>query len=178
MRNRYIPLKNYFIAALTIIIILFLSLYFYKWYKVYQEEQTRESYLIKTNTISMQISNIDDIETILSEAPSDYFIYISYTHSIDVLNLEKKLKNIIDDYGINDIVYYIDVTKNKNDIDYLNEINSKLHTNNITNLPAIIYVKDGQIQDENIIQSNKKIISSYQLEQLLKKNDIEKISQE
>lgn len=175
MKNRYIPLKNYFIAFFTVVIILFLSLYFYKWYKVYQEEQIRQSYLLKTNTISMQISNLDDLNTILSETPNDYFIYISYTHDTNVYNLEKKIKKVIDDYGINDVMYYIDITKLKKDKNYLDTLNKKLNTTEITATPAIIYVKDNQIKD--IIQDNKKFISANDLENVLKNNGMEKLSQ-
>lgn len=174
--KRYIPLKNYFIAIFTVLTVLLISIYFYKWYKVYQIEQTRESYLIKTNTISMQITDVNDIKTILTEAPSDYFIYISYTKSLDILNLEKKLKKIIDNYGINDSIYYIDTTKMKKDTDYLIKINNSLNTN-IEKLPAIIYVKNGTIRSNNIIQSNKGSIKASDFEKLLKDNGIEKIGQ-
>lgn len=171
--KRYIPIKNYIIAAITILLVIALSLYFYRWYQVYEEEQTRECYLLKSNTISMEIQNIDDINTILSEAPRDYILYISYKKDKDILNLEKKLKDVIDDYKINDIVYYIDITRHKNDINYLNKINSYLNTN-IQKAPAIIYVKDNTIESKNIIQSNNKLITANDFESLLKKQGMEK----
>ena len=178
MKNRYVPLKNYFLASVTIIAIILLTLYFFKWYKVYQEEQTRESYLLKTSTISMQISNMEDINTILSEAPSNYFIYVSYVNSKDILNLEKKMKKVIDDYGLNDIVYYIDVTKYKENKTYLEDLNNYLGLNNyeIKNVPTIIYVKNGKIDKSNIIQSDNKIFKISSFEKIIKDNDIEKRS--
>ena len=172
--KRYIPIKNYFIAGFIILVIIGLSIYGYKWYKVYQIEQTRESYLLKTNTISMQITDIDNIKTILMEAPSDYYVYIGYTRSVDILNLEKKLKKIIDNYGINDNIYYIDATKNRDEI--LNKINSNLDIN-IKAFPAVIYVADSNIDKNDIIESNKKPFEADKFEKLIKNNGVEKISQ-
>ena len=174
--KRYIPLKNYFIAGFTVVLVILLSFYFYRWYTVYQEEQTRQSYLTKTNTVTMQITNINDINTILAEAPSDYVIYISYTRNKDILSLEKKLKKIIDKYGLNDSVYYIDATRHKNDDEYLKKINNNLNIN-IKYLPTIIYVKNGVIEKDNIIESKKKIFNAEEFENILKNNNVEKLSQ-
>ena len=174
--KRYIPLKNYFIAGFTILLVILLSIYFYRWYTVYEEEQTRQSYLIKTNTINMQITNINDIATILTEAPSDYFIYISYTRNKGVLNLEKKLKKVIDKYGLNDSFYYIDATRYKNNSEYITKINSKFNTN-IEKLPAIIYVKNNNVENNNIIDSKLKIFDISDFEKILKNNNVEKLSQ-
>ena len=172
--KKYNPFKSYIIMTITLIIIVGIAFYAYKWYEVYQKEQTRESYLMKTNTISMQITNLGDFDTILMEAPNEYYIYISYTGSKDVLNLEKKLKKVIDNYGINDIVYYVDTTHMKNT--YIDKINSALNIN-LETTPAIIYVKDNTATDDNIIQSKKEIIKANDFEELLKRNGIEKISQ-
>lgn len=178
MKSRYIPLKNYFIIIITLLIVVLLSLYFFKWYKVYEEEQTRESYLLKTNTISMQISNMENIRTILSEAPSEYFIYVSYINSKDILKLEKKMKKVIDEYGLNDIVYYIDITKYKDDDSYLNELNNTLGINDykIKNTPALIFVKNGKIEKNNIIQSDNEVFEISEFEKIIKNNNIERRS--
>lgn len=175
MKNKYVPFKNYVIAFFTIAIILFLSLYFYKWYKVYEEEQIRESYLVKTNTVSMQINNIDSLDTILSEAPNEYFIYISYTHDKNIYNLEKKLKKVIDDYGINDVVYYVNATKLKKDDNFIKLLNEKINTNSISSIPAIVYVKNNEVV--SVIQDNENLINANDLEKILKNNGLEKLSQ-
>ena len=179
MKSRYTPLKNYVIAIGAVLLVVFLSLYLFKWYKVYQEEQTRESYLLKTNTVSMQITNIKDINTILSEAPSNYFVYIGYRNSTDVLSIEKKLKKVIDEYGINDSIYYVDITKEMDNDDYLTTLNSNLNLNgySIKNIPAIIYFdnKDDLNKNDIIEFTNKKKVKA-DFENLLKENGIEKIS--
>ena len=174
--KRYIPIKNYFIAAFTILLIVGLSIYAYRWYKISELEQTRECYLLKTNTISMEITDINNMQTILMEAPSDYYIYISYTRSTDVLNLEKDLKKIIDKYGINNDFYYINTSKKNSKNKYLDIINNKFSIN-VTSVPTIIYVKDGKVQDDNILESKKGIIKASDFEKILKNNDVKKISQ-
>ena len=154
MKSKYVPFKNYVIVFLTIAVILFLSVYFYKWYKVYEEEQIRVSYLVKTNTVSMQINSIDDLDTILSEAPNEYFIYISYTHDKEVYNLEKKLKN---------------------DDNFIKSLNEKINTNLVSSIPAIVYVKNNEVV--NVIQDKKQLINANDLEKILKNNGLEKLSQ-
>lgn len=179
MKSKYVPFRNYAIALIIASLAVLFSLYSFSWYKIYQEEQTRESYLVTSNTISMQIEDIKNLKTVLSEAPSNYFIYISYLHDTDILNLEKKLKKVIDEYGINDIVYYVNATKIKRDNDYLSKLNQNLNLkeNTIKSIPCIIYVNNGEIKEENIIQNPKILINATDLENLIKKNNIDKKNQ-
>ncbi len=178
MKNRYIPLKNYAIALMIVVIVICLAIYSLSWYNIYLKEQTRESYLIKTNTVSMQITNIKDIDTILSEAPSSYYIFIGFRNSNDELKLEKKLKSVIDNYGLNDSFYYLDATSIKTHSDYLNELNTalKIDDNSLKNLPAIIYYKDGNV-NKIINSSNDKMFNIDTLKNLISKNESEKLSQ-
>lgn len=180
MKTSYFSIKKCIIYFTIIVMIVLLSIYAYRWYEVYTEEQTRESYLIKTNTISLEISNLEDLNSIDTESPSNYFIYVGYKNDKDELNLEKKLKKIIDDYGLNDIFYYFDATKLIDDKDFIDELNKSLSIEDkyITNVPSIIYVKENSINKKNIINSSKnKLFSINDFENLLKKNEIEKISQ-
>jgi len=126
------------------------------------------SYLISSNTIESNITDIESLEQITQEAPSSYFIYIGYTGDEDVYNLEKELKRVIDKYKLNDEFYYLDITnlKNKNQ-DYLKEINSKLDVD-LENVPAIIYVNEGKILDSNVLDGvNDTKLKVSDFEQLL-----------
>ena len=84
--------KKYLIGLCIILAIIFLALYFYKWHTVLEQEKYYNSYLISTNTISLEMNDIKEISSVLSETPSYYFLYISYTSSEDVYNLETELK--------------------------------------------------------------------------------------
>ena len=93
-------LKKYFIGLCIILAIIFLALYFHKWDTVKEQEKYYNSYLISTNTISLEMTDIDEINAVLSETPSYYFLYISYTNDEDVYNLETELKPLIDEYHL------------------------------------------------------------------------------
>lgn len=166
--DKYISPKNYIYAFLILVGGIVLTLYIFEWYQVKQEEKLMTSYLISSNTIESNITDIESLEQITQEAPSSYFIYIGYTGDEDVYNLEKELKRVIDKYKLNDEFYYLDITdlKNKNQ-DYLKEINSKLDVN-LENIPAIIYVKEGKILDSNVLDGvNDTKLKVSDFEQLL-----------
>jgi len=166
--DKYISPKNYIYAFLILVGGIVLTLYIFEWYQVKQEEKLMTSYLISSNTIESNITDIESLEQITQEAPSSYFIYIGYTGDEDVYNLEKELKRVIDKYKLNDEFYYLDITnlKNKNQ-DYLKEINSKLDVD-LENVPAIIYVNEGKILDSNVLDGvNDTKLKVSDFEQLL-----------
>ncbi len=149
--EKYISPKNYLYAFLILVGGIVLTLYIFEWYQVKQEEKLMTSYLISTNTIESNISDIEALEQITQEAPSSYFIYIGYTQDEDVYKLEKELKRVIDKYKLNGEFYYLDITNLKTESnDYINKINNKLNIK-LENVPAIIYVNDGKILDSNIL---------------------------
>ena len=77
--ERYIPTKNYIIAFGVVIGILLLVWYCFAWYKVYKEDKVSTSYLIKNNIISNEIKDLNEIVDVFSEAPDEYYVYVSYT---------------------------------------------------------------------------------------------------
>ena len=102
--------KNWIIGICTIIVLILLALYFYKWHVVKEEEKYLNSYLIETNTISLQMNDISEIAAVLSETPNEYFVYVSYTEDKDIYEFEKKLKPIIKKYAIQNNFYYLNIT--------------------------------------------------------------------
>ena len=79
--------KKYFVGLCIILAIIFLALYFYKWHTVREQEKYINSYLISTNTISLEMNDINEISSVLSETPNYYFLYISYTGDCQVGSL-------------------------------------------------------------------------------------------
>lgn len=153
-------------ALLIIIGIVFLFLYINKWQEVKELEKYLNSYLIETNTISLEMTDIDEINNVLSEAPSYYFVYISYTKDKDVHKLEEKLKPLIDEYHLQNYFYFINVTDIKDtNKDYLDDIASELNlSTDIKDIPTILYFKDG-----SFISS---VDNAKDFEELLKKENI------
>lgn len=94
------------------------------------------------------MNDIKEISSVLSETPSYYFLYISYTSSEDVYNLETELKPLIDEYQLQNNFYFLNVTDFKdNNSDYKKDIALALgiDQNIISKVPIILYFKDGEL---------------------------------
>lgn len=163
------------IIASAIAVIIFLCFYFWRWYDVKKEERLMNSYLVSSGTISLTIHNLDEVNQVLfsNETPDKYFVLINYTKNEDNYNLEKDLKNIIDNYKLNDSFYYLDVTdlKNSNN-NYINEINKTFKTKDIKSIPTILYYENGSLKevvkriDNNTINAGdfQKLLDIYEFE--------------
>lgn len=167
--DSYVSPKNYVYAFLILVGGIVLSLYIFEWYQVKQEEKLMRSYLISSKTIESNIKDLDSLNQIRQEAPSSYFIYLGYTGDEDVYNLEKNLKRVIDKYKLNDIFYYVDLTDLKNNNEYyLEEIENKLKIDELNNIPALIYVNEGNILNSNVLDGlNNNMLKVEELEKLL-----------
>ncbi len=173
--ERYIPLKNYIIAIVLVIAIILITWWAFAWYNVYKESKVSESYLVKQKIISQEIDDLSEIKDVLSEPFSNYFIYISYTGSEDIYNMEKDLKTIIVDYKLSDKFYYLNVTKIKDEKNVIDQINEALglEGKEVKQIPTIVYVKEGNIVDV-ITREDEHIMNAGDFEKLLEINKIEK----
>jgi len=172
--TRYIPTKNYVIAFLMIAVAIFLVFYLFEWYKVKQIEKYGTSYLIDSNTISLEIKSIEEIPVVFLEAPSEYFVFINYLNEKDNNKKEKNLKNIIDEYNLKDIFYYMNVTELKNEVNYINKLNKAFGIDNkINSIPVLLYYQNGKLT-EIIDSENDEIISASELKRILDVYETEK----
>ena len=124
-----------------------------------------ESYLISSDTIYLIVNNINEIKNVFLEAPNYYFVYISSLCNENTYNLEKELKPLIDEYQLQNNFYFWDVTNFKDsNLDYKKDIALALgiDQNIISDIPIILYFKDGKLLNEiftaeefkNILESN------------------------
>lgn len=173
--ERYIPLKNYCIAAVIIIGIILLTWYGFAWYRVVKENKLSKSYLVSEKVISQEIKSLDEVQDVLSEPLSTYFIYISYTGSEEIYNMEKDIKELITKYDLADRFYYLNVTKIKDEDNVIDKINESLHLEGkeIEQIPTILYIKDGVVIDSTTREDNK-IMTKGDFQKLLDSNKIEK----
>lgn len=140
--------QNYFYAVLILVGGILLTLLIFKWYNTKKEEKLMISYLVSTNTIESSISDLNSLDLIKQESPSSYFIYLGFTKDEDVYNLERELKELIDDYKLNDIFYYVDLTEyREKDEEYLDIIKEKLDIEDLKQVPAIIFIENGQVEE-------------------------------
>lgn len=172
--ERYIPIKNYILAIVIVVVIILLAWYAFAWYKVVNENRVSKSYLVKEKVISNEITSLDEISTVFSEAPNSYFIYISYTGSEQIYNMEKDLKKVINEYALNDSIYYINVNSIKEDDDYIEKLNESLSLKDkkITSVPTIVYFSNGEVVD--LINRTDGIMNVGDFQKLLDVNHIEK----
>jgi len=175
--TKNISVKNYVCAALILIGAIIFTLYIFEWYQVKREEKLMTSYLISSKTIDSNITDLESLKQIRQESPASYFIYFGYTGDEEVYKLEKEMKRVIDKYKLNDIFYYVDLTELKeNKTNYLNEVNKNLEIKSLNNVPAIIYVNEGKIEEKNILDGiNNNLLSVSDFENLLKNYEFEAV---
>ena len=94
-KKNNINFKKIFYFILGFLLIIFLIWYIISWKNVKQEEKLMNSYLITSNTLSVEIKDLSETIQVLKESPSEYFVYISYTNDEKIFNFEKKLKKVI-----------------------------------------------------------------------------------
>ena len=164
--EKKIPLKNYIILAVTLIITIILVIYFYLWKKAYEEN--------KKNTIIMdeyiQKINYNELSNYLIENKSTV-IYSSVVGSQKTSNFEKKFVKVIQDNSRKNSILYLDLTevvKNKSIKKELLEKYPDLN-NNIKDPLIIIFNNDKVIRIYNIKDNNYNIDS---LIEFLEKEDI------
>lgn len=171
-----VPKVNYIYAFLILVGSILLTFYIFAWINVRKQEKILNSYLIESNTVTSSLELDGSFKQVVQDAPSSYFIYVSYRKDEKIYNLEKDLKRVIDKYKINDIFYYVDITDLKeNNSEYLDYVNEKLGVK-LSRVPAIIFVKDGQILDRNILTGVRDTdLKADDLESLLEVYEFEKI---
>lgn len=146
--KKNLPIKSWLINIGVIVGIIFLVLYFYKWYEVKTDEKYLKSYLVSTGIVNKEMNDISEISSVLSETPNNYFVYISYTKDKTIYDLEKELKPLIVEYDLTDSFYYINVTDIKEkDSNYKVNVAKELNvdSNVLKTVPIILYFKDGKL---------------------------------
>lgn len=143
----FIPVKNYILAAVIVVVIIGLTWYAFAWYNVVQENKVSTSYLVQEKIISKEITDLNEVNNIFSEAPDSYFVYISYTGDEQVYNMEKSLKSVIKAYNLSDNMYYLNVTSIKDEKDYMDKVNKALGLTDrkVVKVPTILYFEEGKL---------------------------------
>ncbi len=171
-KKNNINFKKIFYFILGFLLIIFLIWYIISWKNVKQEEKLMNSYLITSNTLSVEIKDLSETVQVLKESPSEYFVYISYTNDEKIFNFEKKLKKLIDNYNLKDEFYFVNVTNIKDDENFYSEINDTFNTKLINNIPSILHFKNNELKK---VIYNKDLNKTYtEFENLLKENEFDK----
>lgn len=166
-KEKNIPLKNYIILAVVLILSIILVIYFYMWYNAYEES--------KLNTMIMdkylQVINYNELNNYLVEN-KDAVIYSSVLEDQKIRHFEKKFKNIIIKNSLNNDILYLDLTEELKDKNITKDIKETYNINNqdIANTPSIMIFKDGNLYSIYNIKDNNYNINN--LIDYLEKEDI------
>lgn len=171
--NNTPPLKNYIYVFIMFIGIILLSYYILSWYSVKKNQNLANSYLLSTSTINLEIKNLTEVSSVLKETPNNYFIFINYLNDEKNYKLEKSLKKIIDSYSLSDEFYYLNITEIKDNENILKDLNNSFKTNEITNIPCILFYKDSKL--ESVVQKEG-IFTAKDFQNILNANEYTKIN--
>lgn len=158
--------KNILIIVCVILALILVIFYGYRVNKLKETDILSKSYLLDSGTVSLEIKNLDEVNQILAESPTEYFVLISYTGNKDTNNLEKGLKRILDKYKLNDSFYYLNVKDIMNEDNYINRLNNAFNTDKIKKVPTILYFKDGKVVDV-VTRYDNNVINASDFQKLL-----------
>lgn len=134
--------RYYLFICILIIGVFITAWYLSSWYYLKKEERLHKSFLITSNTIEYEITDINEVKQVLNESPSNYFIYISYPKDEKIYRFEKKIKKYIDTYNIKDSFYYLNITNYLEKEDLYTKLNKIFDTDKIEDLPTILYYEN------------------------------------
>ncbi|MBQ9853858.1 MAG: hypothetical protein IJO57_02365 [Bacilli bacterium] len=138
--ERKIPLKNYIILGVILIITFSLLYYFYLWFDKYEETKLNRPILTKY----MDVINYNELDNYLVENP-DAIIYVSVLNNTKIRDFEKQLKQKFKDDAIDNSLLYLDITntskKEKEDMEELYYFNNL----NILDVPCILTFSSGEL---------------------------------
>ena len=97
---RNVPIKNYILLGIIVLVSIFLIYYFFLWYKAYEESKINTPIMDKY----LQVINYNELESYLLENENT-IIYVSVVGDENIRSFEKKFKNIIVNNSLYDILY-------------------------------------------------------------------------
>lgn len=149
--GREIPLKNYIILGLVILLTLGLVYYFYLWYITYEESKLNETIMDRY----LEVINYNELNDYIVEN-RNAMIYTSVLEDNNIRKFEIKFKNIVVKNALKDKILYMDMTDIfKDKIKYTELRNSyQVNNYNITNVPCILVFKDAKLVDIYSIKDN------------------------
>ena len=87
---RVIPIKNYIILGIVLLVSFLILYYLYLWHESYNESKLNVPILDKY----MDVINYNELSDYLVENP-DSIIYVSVLENSDIRSFEKKLKSVL-----------------------------------------------------------------------------------
>ena len=163
-KEKEIPLKNYILLSIVLILTIVVVIYFFLWKNTYEKSKLQtpilDDYLL--------VINYNELNNYLVEN-KDAIIYVSKLNNENIRLFENKFKNIINKNNLNNKRLYLDWTEELKENNIVKKINKK-YGKEMTEVPTIVIIKDGKISSSYNIKENKYNIKL--LEKYLEKEDV------
>ena len=163
-KEKEIPLKNYILLSIVLILTIVVVIYFFLWKNTYEKSKLQtpilDDYLL--------VINYNELNNYLVEN-KDAIIYVSKLNDESIRLFENKFKNNINKNNLNNKILYLDLTEELKENNIVKEINKK-YGKEMTEVPTIVIIKDGKISSSYNIKENKYNIKL--LEKYLEKEDV------
>ena len=148
---RKIPVKNYIILGVVIVVTMLILYYFYMWVDVYKESKVNIPIMDKY----MTVINYNELDNYVVENP-DTIVYVSVLENDEIREFEKKFKNKYKNDLIYNDVLYMNVTDDIRDKSVKDGMVSKYLVNglNITDVPCVLVFKNGMLKSIYSVKDN------------------------
>lgn len=163
-KEKEIPLKNYILLSIVLILTIVVVIYFFLWKNTYEKSKLQTPILDEY----LLVINYNELNNYLVEN-KDAIIYVSKLNNENIRLFENKFKNIINKNNLNNKILYLDLTEELKENNIVKEINKK-YGKEMTEVPTIVIIKDGKISSSYNIKENGYNVKS--LEKYLEKEDV------
>ena len=167
VKDKKITIKDYIVVISLFIITGTLIVVLANYYRDYR------TYYRRIPVISGYVNEVseDELDNYLLEN-NDTFIYIGKADDTNCRKLEKSLKDFIKKYNLKDKTIYINISKVRNEKDFINRLNNKYAGIKLVNdYPSFIIVLNNRIIDlvskegnQNVtVNDIKELLDSYEM---------------
>ena len=148
---RKIPVKNYIILGVVMVVTLLILYYFYCWVDVYKESKINIPILDKY----MTVINYNELDNYIVENPNT-IVYVSVLEDEKIREFEKKIKNKYKNNEIENEVLYMNITDDIENSDTKDEMISKYMINslNMTDVPSVLVFNSGKLSSVYSVSEN------------------------
>ena len=153
---RVIPIKNYIILGIVILVSFLILYYFYMWVDAYKETKLNTPILDKY----MEVINYNEINDFVMENP-DTIIYVSILEDEKIRDFEKKIKVSFRRNMFEHDMLYLDITKDINNSNLLNDNNGIINLSSIRNVPCVVVIKNGVFDNIYMVSDNNYDIDNF-----------------
>ena len=148
---REVPVKNYFILGIILIISFILLYYLYMLSTLYNETKLNVAILDKY----MEVINYNELDDYLVDN-GNAIIYVSVLEDNDIREFEKKFKNVVKNNELDNNVLYMDISEDIKDSVIKKDMDNKYMFSNakMSNVPSIVVFENGKLKAIYSVKDN------------------------